>query len=386
MKAKKYYCLSSLIVLFVLNNQASFAIINCEYPDDTILREIIDEIQVNQSNILAIDYTTSLPAHMPTNSDQFEIFTWDKPVIKRIIIVKVDPANTKEAIDFIDNIQFSNLEPVDNTIHINLSCGARRIEASHKKWDVTMVDGKKFAMKGYNIKVVLYIPKSIELHLKSNLSKISLGDLSNNAVLDLRSVRLKANSIKELTLKATNSKIQINELTQANIEAKHCEINSSSIHQLQIRKSSFTEYNFDLVEQLDIDDSKEDTYTIKELNEIQCSHSLFSNYYINRLNKKLSITSMNGDVIIDELQPDFSEIKLNNSFSIIKIGSAKTPNFLLNTHTKLTQYYFDDGIKMIEMKEESGYRWGRYFKGSKNSSPTISIDCKQCEVHFMSGI
>ena len=382
MKTRKYYYIFSLLAfIYVANVQVlGHACTACQ--NDTIIKEISEEIPIDPSIILDIDFSTDMPSLSPTISDIFEIYTWEKEIIKRVVTVKVDPVDPEEANNFIKHLKFSKLQLANKTVNLNLSSGVRRIHAGRKKWVVEMVDGKEFTINGYNIKICLYIPKKNELILKSNLSKISLGNLTNKAILDLRSVRLKANNINELSLKAYNSEIQINKVNKAVIQANRCEINSNFINSTKIVNSKFTDYILTEVGDLEIIDSKEDKYTIRHLNNINCKKSIFSNYYINRLNTQLDITCQNGDIFIDYLNKDFSEININNSFSIIKIGSEDVSNLLLNTNTKLTEYFFSNEINTINEKKELDYKIGRYYKGSKSATQLINIECIQCEINL----
>lgn len=376
-----YYIFSTLLILFVFNT-ASFGFIFTDYKNDTIVREITDEFAIDSSIIIDMDFSTRNPSLLPTNSDIFEIYTWDKELIKRVFIIKVDPIDSDEANNFIKYLKFGSLQPAKKTIYLNLDCGVNLIHADRKKWIVKMADGKKFTMKAYNIKICLYIPKKNELILKSNLSKISLGDLTNKASLNLRSVRLKANNINELGLKAYNSEVQINNISRAIIQADHCEMNSTYIDYAKIVSSGYSTYTLTEVGDLNIIDSKEDDFTIRNLYNIKCIKSVFTNYNINTLHQSLDIHAQNGDIFIDDLNNSFSEVNIYNSFSIIKIGSVNVSNLLLNTNTKLTEYYFSNEINTIDEKKELGYKIGRYYKGSDSASRTINIDCVQCEINL----
>jgi hypothetical protein len=186
------------------------------------------------------------------------------------------------------------------------------------------------------------------LHLKSNLSKISLGELTNKVVLDFRSVSLKASNINDLDLKAVNSTLQFDGIQNANIQTKHCEVGAKVIASVIIEKSSFSEFSFREADYVDIVDSKSDTFTILELKSLSCSKSIFTNYKIHRLKERLNITSENGDITIDDLDDSFSRVTINNSFSIIKIGSANASNLLVDTRTQLSKYFFGSDLKKLD--------------------------------------
>jgi len=382
MKIKRFCYLFNLVSILAIPALPLCASVDLDSTQDTITRDISMEMEVSMTSILDIDFSTNLPSHMPTNSDYFEIFTWDKEVIKRVIVVKIDPIDSQEANKFIDNLEFSDLKPEKGIIHINLNSGVRMIHAKKNQWTVEMADGQEFNMNAYNIKITLFIPENIELRLKSNLSTISIGNLGSKAFMDLRSVQLKANRINELNLKATNSTLQFNELKKLMIQAKHCELSCSSIHAASINSSSFSEYDIKQAGDLEIVDSKEDTFTISSAKDITCNKSIFTDYYITNLLNKLLISSENGNVFIEDLDPDFSEVWISNSFSIIKIGSSKVSDLLINTRTQLSKYYLSDEIQTLLQKEELDYTIGRYYKGSQNSRHVINIDCKQCEINL----
>jgi hypothetical protein len=382
MKAKRFCCLYSLIFMILTNEIPLLGNAGLTLTNETISKEIIDETAVNPTTILDMDFTTDLPSHMPTNSEYFEFYTWDKPSIKRLITITVDPLQNDEANAFIDHLRFPALDSGSSTIFQDLSCGVRLIHADQKGWRVDMKDGTSFKMKGYHIKMVYYIPRNIELHLKSNLSKISLGDLTGKVVLDLRSAKLKASHVNEMNLKATNSTVQISKVNLAMIQANHCEILLDKIQSATILKSSFSEYELNESGKLDIVDSKEDQFNVQTLNEINCTKSLFSNFHIIRLKQKLAIRGENGDVQIDEVSPDFSDIFITNSFSIIKIGSAINSAMQIDTRTQLTNFILDDQIKTLSKNEEQSYMIGKFSKGSPGDSKKVCIECKECEIEI----
>ena len=381
MKTRRSFYRYSILFIFLIINYAA------ESQDKKpIVKDITHELQVSETTTLDIDYSTDLPALSPTIDDHFEIFTWDKPLVKRIVTVEVVPINHSEALKFIEHLEFTELKETPVEVSIDLACGIRLIHAERKEWVVTMKDETEYKIGSYQLKFTIYVPEDIQLNLKSNHSKISLGRLTNKARINLRSAALKANSINELDLNARSSTIQVNGINDGVLKLWHCEMASENIGNIRIIETAHCNYDLGEVKDLKIVKSKEDEFIIKRVRNLESSSSVFTNFYISHLENRLEQAGENGDVIIDQLSSGFDDIRIDNTFSIIRIGLAENPGIVLDTHTSLTEIFLDRNFKATTLSPDeklrnSDYSRKRYFIGSKDAKSNIRIDCKQCEIH-----
>ena len=370
MKTIKSICSYKIILAFITLMQLS---INSSKAVD-IVSKTEKEKEVGPSSVIYI-----------TNSTDMEIHTWNQNKIKQVVEITVDPVDPAKAKELVKEFSFEINTTLLGNIDLTYDLGIKqmgeftngRIKTKKGECTIILENGRIFTVKKLNVSIVLYIPQRNQLVLKSKFSNVSLDNLSNKATLNLTSVTLKANDIKDLELEASFSKIWFSSIDNALFDVRNCEIYGNYLEKADV-ESKFSKFNVTKAGNFKIQESTSDTYNIPEIEAINGQNASFTNFTIGELKESMNISSQNGDIVIENLSNGFSQIDISNSFSSITIGTLHTDGFVLNTNTKYTELNLSKEIKPISSKGELK----TFNKGSKLAKQKINIDCTSCNVNF----
>jgi len=360
---------TSKIVLLV------FVIINLTFGKSiaqNISSSLEKEKMVSPSSVIYINNSVK----------NLEIHTWEQEQIKQIVNIEITPVDPNEAKELLSQFDFEIQSTFLGNIELEYDLGIEKMgeftdkKIKTKKGEITIVlkNGKVYTVKEFNVSIILYIPTNNELVLDSRFSAVSLGNLSNKVKLKLTNVILKANNIDQLELYASFSTVWFTSVNMASFETTNCEVNIGKLKVAKI-ESRFSKYNINTVQELNIDKAASDTYNILNVDEIYCDNASFTNFNIRELKYLMNISSRNGDIKIENVNEEFSQIDIDNSISTITIGTLNIDEFVLNANVKYTKFNLSSNITPItEVGKET------YYKGSRMAKQKINIDCVSCNV------
>ncbi len=368
---------------------------------------------------------------------KFNIFTWDKNVVKHKVVVTIEADNAAMEKEILDALTMDLQLSPDNSLEIDCFLGIRKITMRNgwfKDDDNTLImrSGKEIKFRSLTISSILTIPKNSNLDMKSKYMNITLGELNGTANLDLTGSIFTAKYVQDLKAKLKQTELTINEVKTASVSAHHSKIMLLEAEDIQIGKllldnlalgfdvwshhhypensfdsakdarmkskySSTNKYTFKDLDKLEVYSSLNDKFSMNELGELNLMDVAFSEVDISKLKKKAQGQFDFGELNVYGLDKTaFEHIILTSSFGSLRIFGQDSEDLKLvvkNISKKKVTVFETSEFQVAEslqigpkykMTSTSGqsefiYQKGNY-KEADNQKGLIHLTCDYCDL------
>ena len=335
---------------------------------------------------------------------EYAVDTWDKNVVRQEVDITLRTEDQQAGQALMDALQIELSQNMAGQVHVDANMNIEKFTMRNGRFRgddcrIILKGGKKYKIEYLELKTRLYIPKTANLKVQSELNHtLLLSDLDGDLDLDLQYSEVFGKKVKNLNANlyfcynvifdevqnvvasATNSHLKIGKVKNLNLGQLKLGREPDlieSIAGLQ-NNSSMNIYDFRQVDEVIVFDTANDEFKLGEVNDLKVEASVFSNYRILKLNKILDFSGKSGDLLIAELNKDFEKVDIKNSHSKLNINIAEDSNFNLNIIDK----------KLIDLKLPSNNillnkTMGttlRYKIGKDSPTGQIIIRCDKCEL------
>ncbi len=336
----------------------------------------------------------------------FQIYTWDKPVVKQVVEVTVQPLDDRPPVALFDALQMKLQENAAGILDVRgnmniKSWGYKNGFFVKDRMIAYLMDGSSYDFKKLTIKASVYIPRSNNVELQVNYLHVSLGDLDGALKLFLLRGELDAGHIGDVRAKLESAKLRLKQANHVDLVAKAALFEAEEVHTLDIQYGhgvhfvpdrdmfgrydakkqvgySLSKYIIGRIERIKIDATVNDQFTIKDIDQLDVKSSKFSNYFIRQLQERADFNCTSGDVTIQQLSAGFADLSFNNQTSTITVGTANTENYLV----EMNENTFTEFVPPSSLQELSSDRptQQRYLNGSHGEAGTIRFTCENCKI------
>lgn len=314
---------------------------------------------------------------------KMEINTWDKDSVVIHIKIKVEEnklSKLEKAIDAID-FDFSQTPHflIAKTVVGQNKSGLSK-EILKFKETILQSDGNM------QIDYTVWLPEANELKIENKFGDIFIDDYSGDIDLHLSNGNLKSHDftgILELALNFADA--TINSINTAVLNCNFSEIYIKRAEELRI-KSKSTKFEILEIKKLNAD-SRRDNFRIKFADRIYASGS-FSNFRLNELGDIFKVHADYGDIDIEKIAPDFSNISIESKSTDINLYFDRETKFDFEiTHNK-TDLDFCQEVEIIEERsineKEKRIKLFGNFGGKSENKTKLNIKANSGEINILS--
>jgi hypothetical protein len=262
---------------------------------------------------------------------QIKIENWDKSEISFAINITVGANKEK------------NIDKLINSIEVDFSQKGNTVSAK-----TSINNGPKAGEYLIEINYKVYAPKNVKLNLTNIHGDISIGESMKPASIEVKFGNFSANKMGKGKITCKYGEVNIIEANDLNLQLQYCNNSEiKSIKQLN-GKLSYSSVSIKSVDEADIILQYSDTH-IEKAGKIKLG-SNFSDFTIGYLSEHIRDTHIGyGDLIIKEVSPDFSEIKVKANYSEIILGLGKQTDFSYHFKTNYAEIKSD----LFNLKKQS---------------------------------
>lgn len=274
-----------------------------------------------------------------------EINTWEKDSVVFLIKIKVEEKKlaklekTMEGIDF--DFTSSSHFLIARTI-VNKTSSTLEKELLKFKESLLQTDGN------VEINYTVWLPKKCDLKLDNKYGNIFMSEFLGNCDITLSNGNLKAHDFEGKTQINLNfADATINKLNNAQLITNYSEVEIKAAKKLLIDSKQST---YDIIEATELNIStRRDKYRIRLADMVDVRGS-FSNFSINELQDRINFRSDYGDLEIEKINPEFSNIFIETQSSDINLYFNQESGFKFQiTETKTEM----DFCREMDVKEKT---------------------------------
>ena len=275
-----------------------------------------------------------------------ELNTWEKDSVIFEIKIRVEEKKLSKLEKSMEEIDF-NFTDSQHFLIVRTTVGESRsgFEKEILKFKETLLqsDGN------IEIDYIVWLPKNNELKVENKFGDIFIGDYLGNVEINLSNGNLKSHNFEgkvDFTLNFADA--TINQMKNGRLDCNYSDLYIKKAESLQIKSKSST---FEILEIYEMDaDSRRDKFRIRLADLVEAKGS-FSNFRFNELTDRLTLKADYGDLDIEKISPDFSNIFIESKSADINLYFDPESNFGLEiTHTK-AEIDLCREIKIEETKE-----------------------------------
>jgi hypothetical protein len=341
--------------------------------------------QFNESKEISKRYKVVPDAQVEISNKygNVEVNTWDSDSVVFLIKIKVEEKSLSKLEKTMDGIDFDFTDNphfvVARTI-VNKTSSTLEKEFLKFKESLLQSDGN------VEINYTVWLPKKSDLKLENKFGNIIMGEYSGNCELTLSNGNLKA---YELTGKAeinlNFADASINKLNTAQLNTNYSDVEIKTAKKLVVESKQST---YDIQESTDLNiNSRRDKYRIRtaDIAEIRGS---FSFIRISELLDRINFRSEYGDLEIEKVNPDFSNILIESSSSDINLYFSRGTGFQFQiTQTKTEMDLCSEAVvkdkTILDDKDKKTKMTGSF--GSKNATAEkLFITANQGKINIFS--
>ena len=274
-----------------------------------------------------------------------EVNTWDKDSAVFEISIRVEEKKLSKLEESIRNIDFDitdsqNYLIVRTEVEKNLSGLAKEI----KRFKETLLSSDGNMQVDY----MVWIPDSNRLKIENKYGDVYIGDYKGAVSIDLSNGNLKANNFEnDFDLILNFGDATINAIKDGRLECSFSELYLKKASSLRINSRS-TEFDIQKIKDLNAD-SRRDQYKIQEIDLLDAQSS-FSTFRINELSDRVNMRAEYGDLEVDHISDDFSNIFVQSKSTDISLYFLPESQFNFVIRHSKTELSLTD--KMTTESEE----------------------------------
>ncbi len=253
---------------------------------------------------------------------KIEVNTWDKDSAVFEISIRVEEKKLSKLEEAIRNIEFDitdsqNYLIVRTEVEKNLSGLAKEI----KRFKETLLSSDGNMQVDYTV----WIPDSNRLKIENKYGDVYIGDYKGEVSIDLSNGNLKANNFeKDFELVLNFGDATINAINNGRLDCNFSELYLKKAASLRINSRS-TEFDIQEINDLNAD-SRRDQYKIQQIDLLDVKSS-FSTFRVNELSDRVNIRAEYGDLEVDHISDDFSNIFVQTKSTDISLYFPPEINF-----------------------------------------------------------
>ena len=266
-----------------------------------------------------------------------ELNDWGGDSVTIDVTITVQNNSENRAIDLLDLIE----------IEIIKSGGLIKAE--------TLITDKFKTTQNFSIDYKINIPKDRNITINNRFGNIVLNELEGKGIFEIAYGNFTSgeiSSVNSTQLNLSYGKADIESINKLKAEIKYSKLFIGNASGIEI-SSKYSGLNIEEINDLQLD-SKYDDISIEEATTIS-SNSKYTNYNIEELKKSLILDTQYGSVRIDEVNPNFSNIEITNSYGGINIG--------LNDNS----YHLDAECDFCDIEYPSAKFEGNQIKDNNNT-------------------
>ncbi len=311
-----------------------------------------------------------------------EVNTWDKDSVTIDINLRVEEKKLSKLekrmeeidFDFTNSQRFLIAKTVLKTSSSTLEKEIRKFTES-----ILQTDGNM------EIDYIVWMPKGNNLKVENKFGNIILNELKGDVDISLENGNLKVHKLEGKTnINLSFADATINHMKDARITSNYSEWYLKFCEDLTIESK---QSDFEILEMKDlIADSRRDKFRIRLASLIDVTGS-FSSFRVNELDDKVNLRLSHGDVSLEEINPEFSNIFIESRNTDLDLYFDDSSNFsfeIVNTKASLNlarsitvdkEEIMDDKTGKIKIKASMGK--------SKTSNEKLFINAEGGEINIM---
>ncbi len=310
-----------------------------------------------------------------------ELNTWDKDSVVINISIRVEDKKLSKLEKAIEDIDFE-ITDSQNFLIVRTITGESQsqLEKEFQRFKESLLqsDGKT------EINYTVWLPKTNELKVENKFGDIFIGDYSGDVEITLSNGNLKSHDFDgktELNLSFVDA--TINEIKSGRLNCNYSELYLKKAGKLRIQSKS-TEYEINEIVDLDTD-SRRDKFRIRQAENVEAKGS-FSNFRINNLTDRITLRAEYGDIEIEKIASDFSNIFIESKAADIDLYFDKDSKFRFEiTHTRAETSFSPEinveNEETLDEKEKKIKLTGNYGGNSDNVKLLINATSGEMNIH-----
>jgi len=310
-----------------------------------------------------------------------DIHTWEEDQLKLVLEVSVEGKDAASTQAILQELQPKLRVDAANQVDIDffgelerfkISNGWFRDEDSKLEFKNGTVHGVKFI----EISSHLYVPKSIDIHIKGKQAVFNIDHHTGEIVCDLEASVLNAVDLNKLGGTFSACVLNIDKLNFGNVNFTACTVDIKNAETL-ILESTSSKLNIESAVKLTIKKAVNDKCYSEWIDQLQVSEGLFSTFEFGTLGHESDMRLLNSDVSIKALGPGLSSFKMTNKNGELVIGTKEMDSSILTLeNADLAKLNIDDSF--IEIEKSGNKRI--YKMGDSNNNSSIDISCELCTI------
>lgn len=237
----------------------------------------------------------------------------------------------------------------------------------------------------FRIDYQLFIPIYLKMNLSNKYGNIHIGEIHGKSNISLGYGKLIADKLlfdetKPLsTISIKYGKASVSTISRLKIESSYSEINIQKSAAL-IVSSKYSEVNIHENRALVVD-SKYDAYEIDQTRSMVIIGK-YGDYKIGKVEKKLDIDTKYTNIIVSEMNPEFSEIEIVNSYGNVEIEIPDSASYTINAIGKNCNVSYPKSNNLSVVKSEGEFQINGSIGEPSEKSGKVTINTKYGNVEL----
>lgn len=310
------------------------------------------------------------------------IHTWDKDEVSFEVTITVKArteAHAEKEFDRID-IEFSNVGNIVSAETI------WEDKDTWFNWSITWNDWERGNQYQVRVDYVINMPANNPVNLNNKYGHINFPKLNSDADITVKYGNMNGEHVGgdfdlnigygDACLQTVSGESDINikygkfcadELTKLEIESKYSKIDIDNAHNVNI-SSKYDNYEFGIIKDL-YSDGKYDDFRIERANNIKID-SKYSDYRIEELTGTGYLDMEYGNAKINQLAPDFGDLRIDGSYAHFKINISSGTAFDIDAESSYGDIDLPDE-QHLDITKDGTHKEIEGYIGSPNSGNRI---------------
>lgn len=310
-----------------------------------------------------------------------ELNTWDKDSVVLNISIRVEDKKLSKLEKAIDDIDFEITDSQSFLVIKTLTGESQnQLEKEFQKFKETLfqTDGKS------EINYTVWLPKTNNLKVDNKFGDVYIGDYLGEVEITLSNGNLKSHDFGGKTeLNLSFADATVNEIKTGRLNCNYSEMYLKKAGNIRIVSKS-TEYEINDVTDLDTD-SRRDKFRIRKAGNVDAQGS-FSNFRINELTDRITLRAEYGDIEIEKISTDFSNVFIESKSADIDLYFNKNSAFKFEITQTKAETSFSPELKIeneetLDEKEKKIKLTGNFGDASDNVKLLINATSGEMNIH-----
>lgn len=243
-----------------------------------------------------------------------ELNTWDKDSVAIDVIMKVEEKKQSRLDKTLDNIDFDFTNgPTYLIARTIVDKNRSQLESEFMKFKETLLQTDGSVQIDYKV----WLPSTNPLKIENKFGNIFLEDYNGPTEISLSNGKLKAHDLSEkATINLSFADASINEMHSGSITADYSDVYIKESGDLRLTSKS-SEIELTDATSLNIN-SRRDKFRLRNIGDVEADAS-FSSFRINELTNQATLKLAYGDLEIEKIPIDFSNIYIESKNTDISL-------------------------------------------------------------------